>query len=67
MGDNRRFHCRVYNGDKWQVYGLGLDHVCECDSDPIALMIAEALEAMADQLENKPADVLEHADGRGET
>jgi hypothetical protein len=48
-GDNRRFHVRTYNGGKWQVYGLGLEHICECDRESMARMVAEALERAAEK------------------
>ena len=28
-GDGRRFHVREYNGGLFQVYGVGLEHICE--------------------------------------
>lgn len=47
MGDGKRFHVRTYNGGKWQVYGYGLDHICECDVRSNAEMVANALEQAA--------------------
>ena len=47
MGDGKRFHIRTYNGGKYQVYGVGLEHICECDRCDLAVMIADALEAVA--------------------
>jgi hypothetical protein len=47
MGDGRRFHVREYNGGKYQVYGIGLEHICECERGEMADMIADALEAVA--------------------
>lgn len=46
-GDGRRFHVRAFN-HHWQVYGLGLQHVCLCETADAAEMIAEALEVKAD-------------------
>lgn len=48
-GDGRRFHIRTYNGGKWQVYGYGLEHICECETRGNAEMVADALERMADE------------------
>ncbi len=60
-GDNRRFHVRVYNGGKYQVYGVGLHHVCECEVVEVADMIADTLEAAAEReekvLKMKPTEV----------
>jgi len=44
--DGKRFHVRSLNGG-WQVYGLGLLHVCECSDGRMANMVANALEAAA--------------------
>ncbi len=41
--NGQRFQVRVLNG-RWQVYGLGLVHVCLCATEPLANMVAEALE-----------------------
>jgi len=46
-GDGKRFHVRVLSG-RWQVYAMGVEHICECDNSDKADMIAEALEAQAD-------------------
>lgn len=53
MGDNRRFHARTYNGGKYQVYGVGLLHICECETGEMADMIADALEQQAEREEAK--------------
>jgi len=45
-GDGKRFHVRIL-GNGWQVYGLGLIHVCLCDDGRMANMVAKALEAAA--------------------
>lgn len=49
MGDCKRFHVREYNGGKYQVYGVGLDHICDCERGELADMIADALEAVANK------------------
>jgi len=46
-GDGLRFHIRQYNGGVWQVYGQGLDHICDCNTSSIADMIADSLEAVS--------------------
>lgn len=49
-GDGKRFHVREYNpgsGRCYQVYGVGLDHICDCLDDELAKMVAAALEAEA--------------------
>jgi len=46
-GDGKRFHVRIH-GQLWEVYGLGLDHICMCTSMEMADMIAAALEALAE-------------------
>jgi hypothetical protein len=46
QADGRRFQVRVLNGG-WQVYGLGLIHVCCCTTEGMADMVADALEAAA--------------------
>lgn len=46
QGNGKRFHVRILGGG-WQVYGLGLIHVCECHGERYANMIADALEAAA--------------------
>jgi hypothetical protein len=45
-GDGRRFHVRSLD-DAWQVYGLGLRHVCTCSTGEAARMIADALDLSA--------------------
>lgn len=50
--DGRRFHVRTYNGGKFQVYGRGLEHICECDTDSMAESIANVLEAFAEELDD---------------
>lgn len=52
-GDKKRFLVREYNSGKFQVFGVGLEHVCECDSDEVAKMIADALEFQANRAEIK--------------
>lgn len=47
-GDGKRFHAREYNGGLYQVYAVGLEHVCECTTCEMADMICEALETVAD-------------------
>ena len=47
MGDKRRFRARTYNGGKYQVYGSGLLHICECETVEMADMVADALELVA--------------------
>jgi len=48
-GDGKRFHVRVlsYRGS-WQVYGMGIEHICECTDSDKADMIADALEFVGD-------------------
>jgi len=45
-GDGNRFHVRIL-GNGWQVYGLGLIHVCLCSDVRMANMVADALAAAA--------------------
>ena len=52
MGDGRRFHVRILNNG-WQVYGEGLEHVCDCLSSDAAAMIAVALEQAAERSEGE--------------
>lgn len=47
MGDGLRFHIRECNGDYWQVYSVGLDHICDCLTQDVAEMVARALEQVA--------------------
>lgn len=44
--DGKRFHVRIL-GRVWQVYGLGLIHVCECSDGRMANMVSAALELAA--------------------
>lgn len=47
MGDNKRFHTRVYGserGQTFEVYGQGLDQWCDCLDENRAKVIAESLE-----------------------
>lgn len=44
--DGKRFHVRIL-GNGWQVYGLGLIHVCLCEDGRMANMVAAALEQAA--------------------
>ncbi len=53
MGDGRRFHVRTYNGGRWEVYGMGLEHVCDCLSQRAADMVAKALEQAAEKGEDE--------------
>ena len=47
-GDGRRFHVRVHDAAReWQVYGLGLLHICFCNTEEKANMVADALEEVA--------------------
>lgn len=48
MGDGRRFHVGTHNGQRWQVYGVGLNHIAECPSQDLADMVAGALEQAAE-------------------
>lgn len=50
QGDGKRFHFRCLQYT-WQVYGVRLDHICECHTEWMAKQIAESLEAMAGHLE----------------
>ena len=50
-GDGRRFHVRTYNGGLWQVYGIGLHHICECLTQQVAEMVANSLEFAANHSE----------------
>lgn len=45
--DGRRFHVQRC-GNEWQVYGVGVLHVCLCPDVRRANMVADALEAAAD-------------------
>jgi hypothetical protein len=45
--DGKRFHSRTYNGGLFQVYGVDLEHVCECESERMADMVADALNQAA--------------------
>ncbi len=49
MGDGRRFHVRTYNLGLWQVYGAGLEYICECLTQGAADMVADALEQDAEK------------------
>lgn len=46
--DGKRFQVRR-SGNEWQVYGVGVLHVCMCSDVRLANMVADALEAAADQ------------------
>ena len=46
-GDGKRFHVRMFC-QEWQVYGVGLQHICMCMTMEMADMIADALEAQAE-------------------
>lgn len=48
MGDGLRFHVRGYYNGSWQVYGVDLDHICDCPTQGIADMVAEVLEQAAE-------------------
>lgn len=50
MGDNKRFHVRTCNGG-WQIYGVELEHVCDCVSGEDAERVAAMLECAADEIE----------------
>lgn len=41
--DNKRFNYREI-GKEFQVYGLGLKHVCICNMEETAIMVMNALE-----------------------
>ena len=45
--NGQRFQVRVL-GSLWQVYGLGMVHVCLCETEPMASMVAESLEESAE-------------------
>lgn len=45
-----RFHVRTLNG-QWQVYGVGLEHVCMCLTLEHANEIAAAIEEAAQRQE----------------
>jgi len=45
--DGKRFHSRTYNGGLFQVYGVDLEHVCECEIERMADMVADALNQAA--------------------
>lgn len=53
--DGKRFHVRTYDRGKWQVYGVGLDHICDCQNEEIANRIAYVLEqrALCEQIMNE--------------
>jgi hypothetical protein len=48
MGDNRRFHWRVYGtarGQRYEVYSIGLEQWAECTTPEQAAAVADALES----------------------
>lgn len=45
--DGKRFQARTYNGGKYQVYGVGLYHICECETEEAADQVANAIEVYA--------------------
>lgn len=47
----KRFHVTEGIADKFQVYALGPQYICQCDSVEVAEMIAAALESAAEQSE----------------
>ncbi len=62
MGDNRRFHWRIYgseNGQRYEVYSIGLEQWAECLTPDHAKAVADALEALYerndDKIQVKPA------------
>lgn len=51
MGDNKRFHYRIYgseNGQRYEVYTVGLNQWAECLNEEAAKIICEALEKYYD-------------------
>ena len=55
-GDGRRFHCRMLNGS-FQVYGLGLHHICMTDTLTYGEMVADALELTAGATRKSPTEI----------
>lgn len=58
-GDGRKFHTRKITacaecGPVFQVYGLGLQHICTCERSDMAQMVADALEVVGQTL-GKPS------------
>ena len=55
-GDNRRFHVRQHTRDpltiRFEVYGAGFVHICDCLNSATARMIAASLEEAADRMED---------------
>ena len=49
-GTGRRFHTRSYKSGLFQVYGVGMEHVCECTTGEMADMVAAALEQVGERI-----------------
>ena len=56
MGDNRRFHWRIYGcerGQRYEVYSIGLVQWAECTTPEHAAACADALEAMYENVSDE--------------